>query len=98
MRTLARCRVASGFPGGVSCCGVIATVTLSWLVCASTICISAQTKEPSLSSLDRSTIEQMLKETNETVRKGSEELCRCSAAPRFLPITTRGLRPGLNSQ
>jgi carboxyl-terminal processing protease len=69
MRTLARCRVASGFPGGVSCCGVIATVTLLWLVCASTICISAQTKEPSLSSLDRSTIAQMLKETNETVRK-----------------------------
>ena len=69
MRTLARRTVASGCLGGVRRYGLIAAVVLSWLWFASAIGVEAQTKEPQLSSLDRSIIEQMLKETNETIRE-----------------------------
>jgi carboxyl-terminal processing protease len=68
MRTMGR---PTAVPGRelAGCCGLIATLTLSWLVCVSAIRGEGQAKGSQLSSLDRSTIEQMLKETNETVRK-----------------------------
>ena len=67
MRTMGHTAV----PGRVlaGCCGLMATLTLLWLVSGSAVRGEAQAKGSQLSSLDRSTIEQMLKETNETVRK-----------------------------